>query len=154
MAATDPAECPPKRHKNPAEHLETSGLEKEAVEAECTANNDVEKTPRKATESLGEEQTASVGIVGRVANRSEVTIGSSDGSDQTTGSLPDNAASANKMTGNDGWGFDWSETEEEDREPKIQTEGNNGKCGRLAFVMVSASLIRRTKLVFCAFLRG
>lgn len=136
MAATDPAECPPKRQKSPAKEVETLGLEKEAVEAGCTPNNDVETTHNKAIESLGDEQTATVGIVGRVANRSEVTIGSGDGSDKTTCSLPDNTASANKITGNDGWSFDWSETEEEDAEPKIQKQHNDGKCGKLAFVMV------------------
>lgn len=155
MAATDPAECPPKRQKSPAEDVETSGLEKEAVEAGCTPNNDVETTPSKATESLGDEQSASVGIVGRVANRSEVTVGSGDGSDKTTCSLPDNTTSANKMTdtaGSDGWGFDWSETEEEETEPKIQKQENDGKCGKLAFVMFSASFILRTDLLFCAVL--
>lgn len=137
MAATDPAESPPKRHKSPAEKVEKSGLEKEAVEAGCPPNNDG-TTPRRAVESLGNEQTASVGIIGRVANRSEVTIGSGDGSDKTC-SLPDNTTSANEMTdpaGNDGWEFDWSETEKEDSEPKIQKQENNGKCGKLAFVMV------------------
>lgn len=139
MAATDPADCPQKRQKSPAEEVETSGVEKEAVEAGCTANNDVETTPSKATESLGAEQTASVGIVGRVANRSEGTIGSGDGGDKTTCSFPDNTTSANKMTdtaGNDGWDFDWSETEEEDTEPKIEKQENDGQCGKLAFVMV------------------
>lgn len=139
MAATDPADYPPKRQKSPAEEVETSVLEKEAVEAGCTAKNDVETTPSKATETLGDEQTASVGMVGRVANRSEVTIGSGDGSDKTTCSFPDNTTSANKMSdtaGNDAWDFDWSETEEEDTEPKKEKQENDGKCGKLAFVMV------------------
>lgn len=137
MAATDPAECPPKRQKNPAGEAKTSGLEKETVKAGCTPNNDVETTPSKEPESLGDELTASVGIPGRVANRSEVTIGSGDGSDKITCGLLDNTASPNKMTGNDGWGFDWSEREEKEEDTKLkrQKQENDGRC-KLAFVLI------------------
>lgn len=139
MAAADPAECPPKPQKSPAEELETFGLGKWRMEAGCTPKNDVEATPSKATESLGNEQSASVSIIGCVANRSEGTSGSGDGSDKTTFSLPDNTISANKMTdpaGNDGWGFDWSETEEEDTEPRTQKREHDGECVKLTFVLV------------------
>lgn len=140
MAATDPAECPPKRQKNPAKEVKTFGLEKETMKAGCTPNNDVETTPSKATESLRDELTASVGLVGRVANRSEVTIGSGDGSDKTTCGFLDSTASPHKTTGNDGWGFDWSETEEEEEEEentelKVQKQENDGRR-KLAFVLV------------------
>lgn len=128
MAATDPAECPPKRQKSPAEEVGTSGLEKEAVEAACTPNNDDERTPGKATESLGDRQPA------ELATRSEVTPGSGDGNDKST--------SGNRRSdagGTDGWGFDWSETEE-DAQPKIHKQEKDGECGKLTLVMVFCQL--------------
>lgn len=134
MAATDPAESPPKGQKSPAEEVETSGLEKEAVEPGSPASNGDEMAFGKTSQSPGEERTASVGIVSCVASHSEGRSG--DGSDKTTCGLPDNTTSADKTTdtpGNDGWGFHWSETEEEDPVPKVQRQGS---CGKLTFVMV------------------
>lgn len=117
MAATDPAESPPKREKSPVEEGESSRLQKEAVEPGCPPRNGEERTLSTTPRSPVEEQTAPVGILGAVAGHSEARSG--DGSDNTT--------SAHKTPGtldNDGWGFHWSETEEEDTEPKIQRQGN------------------------------
>lgn len=124
MAATDPAEPPPKGQKSPAEKVETSGLEKEAVEPGNPASNGDDTAFGKASRSPGEERTPSVGIVSCVASHSDGRSG--DGSDKTTCGLPDNTTSAGKTTdtpGNDGWGFHWSETEEEDPVPKVQRQG-------------------------------
>lgn len=126
MAATDPAESPPKGEKSPVEEGETSRLQKEAVEPGCPPKNGEERTLSRTSRSPAGEQAASAGLLGAAASHSEARSG--DGSDNTT--------SADKTTDaldNDGWGFHWSETEEEDTEPKIQRQG---KCGAPTFVMV------------------
>lgn len=126
MAATDPAGSPPKREKSPVEEGETSRLQKEAVEPGCPPRNGEERTLSTTTRSPGEEQTARVGILSAVAGHSEARSG--DGSDNTT-----SAVKTADTLDSDGWGFHWSETEEEDTEPKIQRQG---KCGAPTFVMV------------------
>lgn len=134
MAATDPAESPPKGQKSPAEEVETAGLEKGAVEPGSPASNGDEAAFGKTSQSPGEQRAASAGTVRCVASHSEGRSG--DGSDKTTCGFPDDTTSADKTTdtpGNDGWGFRWSETEEEDPVPKVQRQGS---CGKLTFVMV------------------
>lgn len=126
MAATDPAESPPKRDKSPVEEGETSRLQKEAVEPGCPPKNGEERTLSTSSRTPAEEQTASVGILSAVASHSEARSG--DGSDNTI-----SADETTDTLGNYGWGFHWSETEEEDTEPKIQRQG---KCGAPTFVMV------------------
>lgn len=130
MAATDPAESPPKREKSPVEEEETSRLQKEPVEPGCPPKNGEERTLSRSSRSPAEEQTARVGILSAAASHSEARSG--DGSDNTT--------SAHKTTDtldNDGWGFHWSETEEEDTEPKMQRQGSADVCYGLLLALAS-----------------
>lgn len=107
MAATDPPESPPKRPKSPSEEAEPSGPGKEAA---CT---DGEATP-KAPQSLGGERT-------------EATAGSGDGRDGAAGRSPEDAGKTTDTPGDDGWGFDWSETEEEGTQPRGERRENDSK---------------------------
>lgn len=126
MAATDPAESPPKRDKSPEEEGEASRLQKEAVEPGSPPKNDEERTLGTTSRSPAEERAASVGSLSAVASHSDARSG--DGSDNTV-----SADETHDTLGNDGWGFHWSETEEEDTEPKTQRQG---KRGAPRFVMV------------------
>nr|XP_046256491.1 uncharacterized protein zgc:66448 isoform X2 [Scatophagus argus] len=128
MAAVDPSESP-KRQKSPAGEVQTSGKKTEAVQSGCTSNRKDETTPIKTTESPNIEQRVNVGIDGgRIASHSEVSVESGAGTDKTTCNLPDDLTSTEKMTeapGSDQRAYDWSETEDDEEEPKTLKQENN-----------------------------
>lgn len=130
MAAIDPSDSP-KRLKSPAEEVETSGHNNEAVEAACTLTNSDETTPNKTTESPDDERGANVGIDGgRSASHSEVSVESGAGTDKTTCNSQDDLTSAEQLTeatGSDQRAFAWSEAEDGEEEATRHKLGN-GKC--------------------------
>lgn len=138
MAAVDPSECP-ERQKSPAEEVETSGEKTEPAESGCSVNRRDETTCNKTSESSDDERRATVGNDGGgcVASHSEVSVESGLGADKTTCNSPEDLTSAEKMAeaaGSDQRAFDWSETEDDDEDPKTQKEEND-KCGMLTLLM-------------------
>lgn len=133
MAAVDPSESP-KRQKSPAEEVETSGEKTDAGESGCSLNRKDETTCNKPTESPDDEQRVGVANDGGCfASHSEVSVESGPGTDKTTCKSPDDLTPAEKMTeasDSEQRAYDWSETEDDDREAKTHKQGND-KCGML-----------------------
>ncbi|XP_059194445.1 zinc finger protein 62 homolog [Centropristis striata] len=132
MAAVDPSESP-KRQKSPAEEVETSGEQTDAVESGWSFNLKNETRQNKTAESPNGEQRAGVGNDGGggVASHSEVSVESGAGAEKTTCNSPEDITSEEKMAeapGSDQRDFDWSETEEDDDEATKTHQEEHDKC--------------------------
>ena len=132
MAAVDPSESP-KRQKSPAEEVETSGEQSEAVEPGCGFSPRDETTHNKTAESPDQERGASVGNDGAAFSHSEVTVESGAGAEKTTCNSTEDLKMA-EAPGSEQRAFDWSEPEDDDEEEKTHTEEND-KCGMLTLLM-------------------
>ncbi|TNN76221.1 Zinc finger protein 345 [Liparis tanakae] len=126
MAAVDPSESP-KRQKSLPEEVNTSGEKTGAVESRSGLNQKEEPRRDEPAESPADEQRA--GDDGScVASHSGVSVESGAGAGKKTRNSPEDLTSAEKMSearGGERRAFDWSETEDDDREAKTRAEGND-----------------------------